>query len=147
MPMTGVNWFDVANYLTWFNARHGTQLRLPSAVEWRAFSKVPEPRAQRPLFTDPRLAWAANYGQEEGPGGPVRIQGSWPRTPDGIADVAGNVWEWTSSCAVSTDAAHCPAMKAMGAHVAAVSVFVRNPESGGCATGKPPSHIGFRLVE
>jgi formylglycine-generating enzyme required for sulfatase activity len=97
------------------------------------------------------MAWAAQYGQEETPGGPVRTQGSWSGTADGIFDVNGNVWEWTDSCITAAplgvDATRCPAMKVMGAHASVLSVFVRNPASGGCATGKPPTHVGFRLVE
>ena len=100
---------------------------------------------------DPRLAWAANYGQEETPGGPVRPQGAWSRSKDGVRDLDGNVWEWTASCMDTQQAGvtadRCPAFKAMGAHTATVSVFVRNPAAGGCSSGKPPTHIGFRLVE
>lgn len=150
-PMTGVNWFDVAAYIDWYNASHGRHLRLPTADEWRDFSGKPEPVPAAPLFTDPRLAWAANYGQEESPRGPVRPQGSWPRTKTGLQDIEGNVWEWTSTCITpvgsEADASHCPAMTAMGAHRAVMPVFVRDPASGGCATGRPPTHIGFRLVE
>ena len=150
-PMTGVNWFDVDAYITWYNGKHGRKLRLPTATEWRAISGMAEPVPQKPLFDDPRLAWAANYGQEETPGGPVRPQGAWSRSKDGVRDLDGNVWEWTASCmdtqqaGVTTD--RCPAFKAMGAHTATVSVFVRNPAAGGCSSGKPPTHIGFRLVE
>jgi formylglycine-generating enzyme required for sulfatase activity len=150
-PMTGVNWFDIAAYITWYNNAHGTSVRLPTAQEWRDFSRKPAPVARKPLFDDPRLAWAANYGQEETPRGPVRVQGSWPKTRDGIADLDGNVWEWTSSCAANDagidDPAHCPAMTVMGAHESVIPVFVRDPASGGCATGTPPTHVGFRLVE
>lgn len=150
-PMTGVNWFDIGAYIAWYNNVHGTSLRLPTAQEWRAFSRKPPSVAKTPLFDDPRLAWAANYGQEETPRGPVRRQGSWPETREGIADLGGNVWEWTSSCAANdagiADAAHCPAMTVMGAHESVIPVFVRDPASGGCATGTPPTHVGFRLVE
>lgn len=150
-PMTGVSWFDVEAYISWYNGKYGRTLRLPTATEWRAFSGIAEPQPEKPLFDDPRLAWAANYGQEQSPGGPVRPAGTWSRSKDGIRDLEGNVWEWTSTCIDTQQAGltvdRCPAFKAMGAHMATVSVFVRNPAAGGCATGKPPAHIGFRLVE
>jgi formylglycine-generating enzyme required for sulfatase activity len=149
-PMTGVNWLDVQQYLTWANKRAGGGLRLPTQEEWlwlhRSLAK-PKPA---PLFTDPRLAWAASYGQEETSGGPVRPSGFFSKTPDGISDLDGNVWEWTSTCAApgygSQAGAKCPAFFAEGLHEATIPEFLRKPASGGCATGTPPNYLGFRLV-
>lgn len=149
-PVTGVNWFDVNEYLKWANARAGGGLRLPTLAEWRYLNRSLATPEQEPVFTDPRLEWAAKYGQEQSPGGPVRLSGSYSTTPDGIADLDGNVWEWTSTCYkpgfTSGPQSDCPAFFATGAHEAAVSVFIRNPAAGGCATGTPPTHLGFRLV-
>ncbi|NMD06464.1 MAG: formylglycine-generating enzyme family protein [Phyllobacteriaceae bacterium] len=148
LPITGVNWFDVQAYISWANAAEGRHFRLPTAEEWRLISGKPMQPKRKPLFDDPRMAWAASYGQEDTPAGPVRLQGTWSTSRDGIHDLEGNVWEWTASCNSATqDPARCAAMHVMGAHDAVMSVFVRDPESGGCATGKPPTHIGFRLVE
>lgn len=150
LPVTGVNWFDVNEYLVWANARAGGGLRLPTLSEWRIIARSLAHEAPKPLFTDPRLAWAANYGQETTPSGPPRTGGSFSTTPEGISDLNRNVWEWTASCAKSGFAggntSQCPAYVAAGEHEAAVSIFVRNPASGGCATGTPPTHLGFRLV-
>ncbi len=38
MPMTGVNSFDVSQYLTWLNSRSTAQFRLPNADEWAEIS-------------------------------------------------------------------------------------------------------------
>ena len=146
LPVTGVNWFDVNEYLNWANARDGGGLRLPTLDEWRVIARALAHEKPAPLFTDPRLAWAANYGQETVQSGPPRIVGSFSTTPEGISDLDGNVWEWTSSCAKPGFGDLCPAYLAAGEHEAAVSVFVRDPASGGCATGTPPTHLGFRLV-
>lgn len=148
-PMTGVSWLDVKDYIDWANARSGGGLRLPTLQEWRAIARSLAHEPALPLFTDPRLSWAANYGRDTAPAGPVRDRGSFTTTSDGIADLDGNVWEWTSSCAkmeAGTSPSNCPAFVAAGAHEAVVSIFVRDPASGGCATGTPPSHLGFRLV-
>jgi hypothetical protein len=40
----------------------------------------------------------------------------------------------------------CPAYVVEGAHEAEIPVFLRNPAAGGCATGTPPTYLGFRLV-
>ena len=40
----------------------------------------------------------------------------------------------------------CPAFVAQGLHEAVISVFIRDPATGGCASGVPPPHVGFRLV-
>ena len=150
MPATGVNWFDVNEYLAWANERAGGGLRLPTGEEWRYLNRGHEEPQPDPLFTDPRLEWAANYGRERTPTGPVRTGGAYGMSGDGVADLDGNVWEWTSSCYKPGFSegrnADCPAFLAMGAHEAVVSVFIRNPASGGCATGTPPTHLGFRLV-
>jgi formylglycine-generating enzyme required for sulfatase activity len=149
-PVTGVNWFDVNEYLTWANARSGSGLRLPTLAEWRELDRALAPPKQAPLFTDPRLAWAASYGQEKSPSGPVRPSGSFSKTPEGIFDLDGNVWEWTSTCYKSgfegQASKMCPAFVVAGEHEATMSVFVRDPASGGCATGTPPAHLGLRLI-
>ena len=147
VPMTGVNWFDVQDYIAWAKSRSGLKLRLPSLAEWRELNRTLVKPKLPPLFSDPRLAWAANYGQDDSPGGPVRTSGSFSTTPDGISDLDGNVWEWTSTCyKTGMYGSDCPAFIASGAHEAAMSVFVGNPASGGCATGTPPTYLGFRLV-
>lgn len=146
LPVTGVNWFDVNQYLNWANGKAGGGLRLPTLAEWRELNRTLAHPKPAPLFTDPRMAWAANYGQEKTVGGPVQISGYFSTTFEGIADLDGNVWEWTSSCFRADLAGSCPAFIAAGEHEAIVSIFVREPALGGCATGTPPTHLGFRLV-
>ena len=43
-------------------------------------------------------------------------------------------------------AARCPAYRVEGLHQSVLSVFVRDPASGGCAAGAPPANVSFRLV-
>jgi formylglycine-generating enzyme required for sulfatase activity len=147
MPMTGVNHLDVENYIRWMNATGGRRYRLPTAEEWSIIGGEIARPANKKLFTDPRMAWAADYGSMEKVSAVVQPSGAFGTSRDGIADLGGNVWEWTSTCTLKGAASdHCPAYLVEGLHQAAMSVFVRDPASGGCAVGAPPANIGFRLV-
>src|SRR3546814_5931376 len=72
----------------------------------------------------------------------------------GFADMAGNVWEWTNTCfsrhqlaaPVLPPREDCGVRVLAGAHLAAMSDFIRDPRSGACSVGLPPANLGFRLV-
>lgn len=92
VPAIHVPWNDAGNYCAW---RHKAAGRLPTEFEWEAAARGPGGRT---------FAWGegsagarantASFGRE----GPVSV-GSFPTgaTPDGVEDMVGNVWEWTSS--------------------------------------------------
>jgi formylglycine-generating enzyme required for sulfatase activity len=144
-PVTGIGALDAHEFALWASNRTGQSLRLPTRDEWYYFSEVPAYNPEK-LFTDPRLAWAATYGSESQVDPILKRQDGFGQSSKGIADVKGNVWEWTSSCVMGDNRARCPAYFAAGNHEAKISVFVRDPSSGGCATGNPPTHLGLRLV-
>jgi formylglycine-generating enzyme required for sulfatase activity len=148
LPMAGINYFDAMDYISWINAKSGHRYRLPTRAEWLvAASELPRP-ARKKLFDDPRLAWAADYGAMPRISPRLKPAGSFGTFRNGISDLAGNVWEWTATCAAEGfDAATCPAFIVEGLHEAKLSVFIRNPATGGCASGTPPAHVGLRLVE
>jgi formylglycine-generating enzyme required for sulfatase activity len=148
-PVTDIGALDAQEFVAWAQNTIDPNLRLPTLEEWYRFSSVAPYRPTK-IFTDPRMAWAATYGAE-GETDPTLKPGSgFGTNSSGIADVLGNVWEWTSTCVVNIPpedvARRCPAYFAAGAHEARVSVFVRDPSTGGCATGTPPAHLGLRLV-
>ena len=147
-PVTGVNHFDVDEYIGWINAKSGKTYRLPTADEWNIISGGLSHRKTKKLFDDPRLAWAADYGSMQQVSAKVQPSGSFGMGANGISDLGGNVWEWTSTCAAKgATETNCPAYIAEGLHEANVSVFIRDPASGGCAVGAPPANLGLRLVE
>jgi formylglycine-generating enzyme required for sulfatase activity len=144
-PVTGIGALDAQEFVTWAQKATGQNVQLPTREQWYQFSEVSQINSVK-RFDDPRLAWAATYGGEATVDPVLKTSGGFGRNSKQIADVKGNVWEWTSSCVVDVEPDRCPAYFVAGEHEAKVPIFVRDPSSGGCATGTPPAHLGLRLV-
>jgi formylglycine-generating enzyme required for sulfatase activity/tRNA A-37 threonylcarbamoyl transferase component Bud32 len=91
LPVTGVRLSEARSFCAW---RHPEGGRLPTEEEWEAAARGLESR-KYPWGPQWNAA-AANVNNQTR--GPVRV-GSYPagRTPQGVHDLIGNVWEWTSS--------------------------------------------------
>ncbi|HEY1756536.1 MAG TPA: SUMF1/EgtB/PvdO family nonheme iron enzyme [Bryobacteraceae bacterium] len=88
-PMVSVSWFDAEAYCKWAG------VRLPTEAEWERAARGAEGR-RHAWSDDPPNPELANYREAEIlAASPV---GLFPRgsTPEGIADMSGNVWEWVS---------------------------------------------------
>ncbi|HZP78845.1 MAG TPA: SUMF1/EgtB/PvdO family nonheme iron enzyme [Pseudolabrys sp.] len=163
VPITGVNWHDASAYAAWLTRKTGMTHRLPSDEEWVFAAAEKAQDEALPVIdpVDPAQAWIARYEAEaaragaEGNAVPQPI-GSFGRNSNGLLDVAGNVWEWTSSCYIRTAldieghpraaTTNCGVRVVEGAHRTYMTDFIRDPRTGGCASGVPPANLGFRLV-
>ncbi|MFN4129245.1 MAG: SUMF1/EgtB/PvdO family nonheme iron enzyme [Paracoccaceae bacterium] len=161
---TGINHADATAYAAWLSARTGQHWRLPTDAEWlRAAAE----RGSEDGFsedangTDPSRRWIASYLREVELRGEADLAthplGHFGVNSAGIADMAGNIWEWTESCfqngtltpdgaRVVTQTSYCGVRAVQGKHRAFVIDFIRDARSGGCAAGVPPDYLGFRLV-
>lgn len=161
MPQTMVNWKDASAFAVWYSKVTGQHWRLPTDREWQlaAAERYGEASAD-PGDLDPGERMLAQYKAGvllRGTASPVlRSAGGFGLNSRGLADISGNVWEWTDGCmesgtlaedgAVLASEPYCWVRIAGGRHRAAVVDFVRDASVGGCAVGLPPDHLGFRLV-
>lgn len=161
VPVTGVSWHDASAYATWMTRKSGVLHRLPTDEEW-SFAAAEKARDEAlPLVdpADPAQSWVARYEAESSRDRPRTAApqpgGTFGTNSKGLDDLAGNVWEWTDTCfiRVSLDEGreqitntNCGVRVVEGAHRAYMTDFIRDPKSGGCAAGVPPTNLGFRLV-
>lgn len=164
MPATGVSHDDAEAYAAWLSRRTGEVWVLPTDEElaFAAGSRFPDDALGVDADSNnPAERWLADYFRETSRKASSKPEpqplGHFGESEFGLADFAGNVWEWTTTCSrrvsldrsgsVVSDASSCGIYIATGRHRAALSSFVRNPKGGGCAVGAPPDNVGFRLVK
>jgi formylglycine-generating enzyme required for sulfatase activity len=162
LPAVQVSWQDATAYATWLSAKTGETWRLPTDEEWvfAAGSRFHDDALSVAASRDPSVRWLARYEKEseqEILDQRPRPSGAFGANEYGLLDLSGNVWEWTNSCFIrqSLDAkgkpagasiANCGVRVVEGEHRTYVTDFVRDARGGGCAVGKPPNNLGFRLV-
>ncbi len=88
-PVVGVTWRQARDYCSW------AKCMLPTEEQWEAAARGAEGRVY-PWGKEEPDKHRANCGMMVGAPTPV---GLFPEgdTPEGVADMAGNVWEWTRS--------------------------------------------------
>jgi len=153
VPVTGVNYLDASAYAAWYSKATGRSWRLPTAAEWAFAAGERFAVAEAAPSSDPRnpaVAWISRYRQEAAarrkPDPQPRALGSFGANRSGVWDMAGNVFEWTSTCLDGRERADCGARVLEGRHRSYMAAFIRDGKSGGCAVGAAPENLGFRLV-
>jgi formylglycine-generating enzyme required for sulfatase activity len=158
-----VSFTDAEAYAAWLSASTGQHWRLPTLEEWdRAADGLARDHGVQAAAdpADPSRLWLAQFdaqSAEEGEAdGALRPAGAFGTNAFGVADMDGNVWEWTSTCHSRTrlDATgaaisrvdSCGVRILEGRHRMPMNVFVEDARGGGCSMGVPPDNMGFRLV-
>jgi formylglycine-generating enzyme required for sulfatase activity len=165
-PVVEVSWDDAAAYAAWLSKTTGHVYRLPTDAEW-AYAAGERFRDDALSAdgdaSDPSKRWLAAYNAESAGGDESdpepRPFGAFGANRNGVADMAGNVWEWTATCyvrhashaenagtAADTLTENCGVRVVEGSHRAYMPDFIRRPRGGACSAGRPPDNLGIRLV-
>lgn len=162
LPATGVSFRDANTYAQWLSHKTGEGWRLPTDEEWAfaAAERFSDEGVDPDGSSDAIARWLARYRSEseaaKGRDPEPKPQGHFGANSNGLHDVGGNVWEWTTTCyrrvaldkngRVDTSTDNCGVRVVAGKHRGYMSFFIRDGKSGGCAAGLPPDNLGIRLV-
>lgn len=165
-PVTSVAWTDALAYARWLTGAlaaspgtpprvarllaRGWSVRLPTEAEWEKAARGTDGRIY-PWGNEARRD-RANFGTR----GVARVGAlACPECPYGLSDMAGNVWEWTSSpylpypfepTTSRVDLAAEALFVMRGGSYADTERNVRAAVRGGADPGARRPFIGFRLV-
>ncbi|MDS4042072.1 MAG: SUMF1/EgtB/PvdO family nonheme iron enzyme, partial [Candidatus Competibacter sp.] len=94
-PVVGISWFEARAYCAWLSAQTGQPFRLPTEAEWEAAARGRTGRryAYGDAFDASRCNAFETHVRRTTPVG-VFPGGA---TPEGLVDMTGNTWDWTSS--------------------------------------------------
>jgi formylglycine-generating enzyme required for sulfatase activity len=162
-PVTGVSFLDAEKYSAWLSQKTGGIWRVPTDQEWASLAGskyVDDGIGRNQSAAGPAQRWISQYEAESAKAGRpdpvVHASGFFGSNEYGLADLSGNVWEWTSTCytrstlsdsgSVISAIDNCGVRVAEGGHRAYMTAFIRDAKSGGCSFGAPPDHLGMRLI-
>ena len=94
-PVVGVSWHEARAYCAWLSAQTGKSFRLPTEVEWEAAARGMGGRRYA-YGDDFDMAYCNTFETHIRRTTPI---GVFPggETPEGLVDMTGNSWDWTSS--------------------------------------------------
>ena len=96
-PVRYVSWRDALAYCSWLSEETGQEIRLPTEAEWEKAARGTDGREDP--WGDEFDKSKCNFPEEWGIGDTTPVGKYSPEgdSPYGVADMAGNVWEWCSS--------------------------------------------------
>jgi formylglycine-generating enzyme required for sulfatase activity len=151
IPATHISFDDATAYVAWLSARSGRAYRLPTEEEWEYAARAGATTAFP--FGDEISPSLANYdhsaryrGSPVMPyrGYPEAVTG-YPPNAFGLAQMAGNVWEWTSACEGAA-AARCKARVLRGGSFESAPGELRLANRFAIADDKVRPDVGLRVA-
>lgn len=157
-PVVGICWFEARAYCNWLSHQTGQLFCLPTEAQWEAAASGRKGR---------RYAWgnkidatlcnalAAKLRRTTPVGVFPAGDTPSPTSNNGMADLIGNIWEWTSSCYVSYPYQAYDGREAVDSDLARVfrggswfilPDFVRAAARGNAHPGSRINGIGFRVL-
>ena len=153
-PVTGVSWHDARAWCRWASTKGRRVIDLPTEIEWEYAARSGVSLVFPWGDDDPARGDDARANHDWGDGAPRHPTpvGAFPRGDrGGLVDLAGNVWEWTSS-AWDDDKVPVRVMTEGALRVVRGGSWVVHARGLRCATrlGDHPrdrrAHLGFRVV-
>lgn len=152
-PVTKVNWNDAYQFTQWLSAKTQQNFRLPTEEEWTYAAFMGEGYKAQYVEYDYNEVTLSRPKIS-------RIKGTFGQNKWGMHDIQGNVWEWTLSCWKSSVDSQaqignadelnrpnaCGVRFLWGEERAHIPFFINTTYNGGCATARPASNLGFRIL-
>ena len=155
-PVVRVNWHEARQFAQWLSTATGKRYRLPTEQEWYyVFGLGKDFRIQARRYSYGDLDAVRKVPKR------TRKRGAFGENAWGVADMVGNVWEWTLSCytvseirlrtkpdpAALSDPEACTTRVLGGENCASAPDFIRDNYSGGSDPSSLRANLGFRLIE